>query len=177
MAHRLPLFQTTAYRWYSGEDQPGYPRTPAGPLVQRSSAQRGRGGVSVGQEYRSRRRTARLLRSKPWSIVPKRQRNPAPKEGVKVDWQKLLPPRASGVTSSTGGGAEIFMDRPQYEDEQRLQEVMCEWRSVGICCHDSPHDEAVDPSLRAFHTASQGTWVNKLRILPLRAASDTASGI
>jgi hypothetical protein len=32
---------------------------------------------------------------------------------------------------------------------------MCERRSVRICCHDSPHDEAVRPSLRTFHTASK----------------------
>jgi len=31
---------------------------------------------------------------------------------------------------------------------------MCERRSVRICCDESPHDEAVDPALRAFHTVS-----------------------
>jgi hypothetical protein len=38
---------------------------------------------------------------------------------------------------------------------------MCERRSVRICCHDSPHDEAVDPRLRPFHTVSRRTRVNK----------------
>jgi hypothetical protein len=35
---------------------------------------------------------------------------------------------------------------------------MCERGSVGICCHDSPHDEAVDPLLRPFHTVSEGEF-------------------
>src|SRR5918999_1475615 len=45
---------------------------------------------------------------------------------------------------------------------------MCERRSVGICCHDSPHDEAARPCLRTFHTASLGTSVNNA--VPLAAA-------
>src|SRR5215212_11769545 len=47
------------------------------------------------------------------------------------------------------------MDRPAKEDEQRLRETMCEWRSVRVRCDDSPHDEAARPSLRAFHTVSE----------------------
>src|SRR5215211_5699219 len=35
---------------------------------------------------------------------------------------------------------------------------MCEQRSVGICCHESPHDEAIDPPLRPFHTVSEGKF-------------------
>src|SRR5919205_1451937 len=46
MAHRLPLFQTMALRRYLGEDQPGHPRTLAGPPEKGSSAQCGRGGIS-----------------------------------------------------------------------------------------------------------------------------------
>ena len=60
MAHRLPLLQNVADRRYLGEDQPGYPRTLAGSSEKRSSAQRWRGGFPIGQEYRSRRRRARL---------------------------------------------------------------------------------------------------------------------
>ena len=44
-----------------------------------------------------------------------------------------------------------------------LREALCERRSVGICCHDPPHDEAVDPRLRPFHTVS-----------PQRREADTA---
>jgi hypothetical protein len=32
---------------------------------------------------------------------------------------------------------------------------MCERRSVGICCHESPHGEAVGSRLRLFHTISK----------------------
>src|SRR5215207_4744529 len=53
-------------------------------------------------------------------------------------------------------GENIFVDRSEQEDEQRLREVMCERRVVSICCHDSPHDEAVDPPVRPFHTVSEG---------------------
>src|SRR5215216_1093441 len=35
---------------------------------------------------------------------------------------------------------------------------MCERRIVGICCHDPPHGEAVDPPLRPFHTVSEGEF-------------------
>src|SRR5215210_5410720 len=72
-----------------------------------------------------------------------------------------------GVAEKVGGGADIFLDRPEQEDEQRLREVMCERRSVGICCHDSPHGEAVDPPVRAFHTVSEGEF-SEVR-LPARA--------
>src|SRR5215204_5339477 len=60
-----------------------------------------------------------------------------------------------------GSGADDRLDRPEQEDEQRLREAMWERRSVGICCHDSPDDEAVDPPLRPFHTASPGTPVHR----------------
>jgi hypothetical protein len=60
MAHRLPLLQAMAYRWYLREDQPSSARTPASALEARSRAQRGRGGFSVGKEHRGGRRTARL---------------------------------------------------------------------------------------------------------------------
>ena len=65
-----------------------------------------------------------------------RERKPAPKEvliawarewtkeGVRVDWEKLLPAKAfrccqGGVDS----GTDIFLDRQEQEDEQRLREV------------------------------------------------------
>src|SRR5215217_5319139 len=53
------------------------------------------------------------------------------------------------------------MDRAEQEDEQRLREVMCERRSVGICCHDPPHGEASCPHLRPFHTVSLQSRLNK----------------
>ncbi len=70
----------------------------------------------------------------------------------------IAPQRLPGVATSLGGGADIFLDRPKPEDEQGLREVMCERRGVRVRCDDPPHDEAVDPRLRAFHTASLGRW-------------------
>jgi putative transposase len=43
-----------------GEDQPGHPPTLAGSPEKGSSAQRGRGGLPVGQEHRGRRGRTRL---------------------------------------------------------------------------------------------------------------------
>jgi hypothetical protein len=60
-----------------------------------------------------------------------------------------------------GGGENIFMDRSEQEDEQRLREVVCKWRSVRVRCHESPHAEAIGSHLRLFHTVSLGTSVNK----------------
>ena len=62
MAHRLPLLQEMAHRRHLGEDQPGHPRTVAGPPEKGSPAQRGRGGFSVGKEHRGGRGRARLRR-------------------------------------------------------------------------------------------------------------------
>src|SRR5215218_8365778 len=64
-----------------------------------------------------------------------------------------------------GSRAHVFLDRPEQEDEQGLREAMCERRSVRICCHESPHDEATDPHVRPFHTVSLGTSVNKTKVL------------
>src|SRR5215216_5142915 len=35
---------------------------------------------------------------------------------------------------------------------------MCKWRGVRICCHESPHGEAVSSRLRLFHTVSEGEF-------------------
>jgi hypothetical protein len=48
-----------------------------------------------------------------------------------------------------------------------IREVMCERRGVQICCDDSPHDVAVDPPLRAFHTVSLRSSMNKAIVRPL----------
>src|SRR5215204_4377896 len=53
---------------------------------------------------------------------------------------------------------DIFMVRAEQEDEQRLREAMCERRSVGICCNESPHVEAARSCLTTFHTASEGVF-------------------
>src|ERR671910_1454636 len=66
--------------------------------------------------------------------------------------------RLSGTSSPLGGGADAVMDRPTEEDEQRLRKALCERGSVGVRCHDSPHEEAARPCLRTFHTASEGEF-------------------
>ena len=110
-----------------------------------------------------------------WSVeLVERLRKPAPKEvlmawakewtkeGVKVDLGKAVASqRFSGAAEEMGSRTHVFLDRPKQEDEQRLREAICERRSVRICCHDSPHDEAPCPHLRPFHTVSLRGWVNR----------------
>jgi hypothetical protein len=76
--------------------------------------------------------------------------------------ETYAPQRLPGFAEEVGGGADDSLDRAEQEDEQGLREVVCERRGVGICCHDSPHDEAPCPHLRPFHTVSPRTSVNKL---------------
>jgi putative transposase len=110
-----------------------------------------------------------------WSVnVVERPKKPAPeavlkswarewiKEAVALDWQKLLPPKGFVMLPRRWVVERTFvMDRPQQEDEQRLPEALCERGSVGICCHDSPHEEAARPCSRTFHTVSPRTPLNK----------------
>jgi putative transposase len=99
-----------------------------------------------------------------WSAdLVERPKKPAP-ENVLMAWWiggSLCPRRLRGAPSQVGGRANAGMDRPKQEDEQRLREVMCERGSVGVRCHDPPHDEAPRPHLRTFHTVSPRTPVNK----------------
>ena len=104
-----------------------------------------------------------------WSVdLVERPKKPAPeevlmawarewaKEGVAVEWRKLLPPEGFLVLPRRwGSGAHLRLDRPAKEDEQRLREALCERGSVGVRCYDSPHDEAARPCLRTFHTVSE----------------------
>jgi putative transposase len=66
--------------------------------------------------------------------------------------------RLRGVAEEVGGGADDRLDRSAKEDEQGLREAVCERGSVGVRCHDPPHDEAPRPNLRPFHTASEGVF-------------------
>jgi hypothetical protein len=75
-----------------------------------------------------------------WSVdLVERPRKPAPeevlmrwarewaKEGVSVDWQRLLPPqRLRGVAEEVGGGADDRFDRSEQEDELRDYERLPE---------------------------------------------------
>src|SRR5215203_2390667 len=89
--------------------------------------------------------------------------------------EAIAPRRLCGVASSVGGGANIVMDRPEQEDEQRLRAVVCERRGIRICCHDSPDDEAARSCLRAFHTASLRGWVNRPLLVAPTCPSARAS--
>src|SRR5215208_1904927 len=72
--------------------------------------------------------------------------------------EAYAPQRLPGAPSQVGGRAYAVLDRPAKEDEQRLREVVCERGSVGVRCHDPSHDQAARPSLRTFHTASEGEF-------------------
>jgi hypothetical protein len=63
--------------------------------------------------------------------------------------------RLPGATEEVGGGEDDRLDRPEQKDEQGLREALCERGSVRICCHESPHGEAVVPLMRPFHTVSE----------------------
>jgi transposase len=104
-----------------------------------------------------------------WSVeLVERPRKPAPKEvlmawaeqwlheGVVVDWQKLMPPKGF-VVLPRRWVVERFLclDWLQPKDGKGLREAVCQWRSVSICCHESPHAEAVSPLMRLFHTVSE----------------------
>src|SRR5215207_2444772 len=62
------------------------------------------------------------------------------------------------AATSVGRGTLLCVDLAQPKDEQRLREAVCERRSVRICCHESPHAEAVSSCLRLFHTVSEGEF-------------------
>ena len=129
-----------------------------------------------------------------WSVdLVERPKKPAPeevlmrwarewaKEGVTLDWQKFMPQQGFVVlprrpTEKMGSGADDRLDRSAKEDEQRLREVVCEQRSIGVRCHDSPHDEAARPCLRTFHTASEGEFSEVGRHSLLRT-SNSAIGV
>src|SRR3712207_3382625 len=35
---------------------------------------------------------------------------------------------------------------------------MCKWRSVRLCCHESPHGEAIGSLMRLFYTVSESVF-------------------
>ena len=72
--------------------------------------------------------------------------------------EAVAPQGLRGAAEEVGGGADDRLDREEQEDEQRLREVVCERRGVGVRCHDPPHDETARPCLRPFHTVSEGEF-------------------
>jgi transposase len=90
------------------------------------------------------------------------------KEGVTIDWRKLMAPGGFQVLPRRWvverSFAWICHNRRMSLGTTRGSYVQAVKRSR-ICCHDSPHDEAVDPPVRAFHTVSEGEFseVERLR--------------
>ena len=123
----------------------------AGRGLPRRGQGRGLGAEDPGLERGSRRAPEK---ARPRRGADERGRGNGPKRAWPWIGRNFAPQRLPGVAASVGGGADARLDRPAKEDEQGLREVVCERRSVGICCHDSPHDEAARPCLRTFHTAS-----------------------
>jgi hypothetical protein len=80
------------------------------------------------------------------------------KEGVAVDWRKLLPPKGYLVLPRRWVVERTLLWIDQQRRMSKGYEGLCEWRGVGVRCHDSPHDEASRPCLRTFHTASEGVF-------------------
>ncbi len=68
------------------------------------------------------------------------------KEGKKMDWQRLMPPRGfPGTAEEMGCGAHLRVDMPQPQDGQRLRKVMCHRRGLRLRSDDAAHGEAVGP--------------------------------
>jgi hypothetical protein len=68
------------------------------------------------------------------------------KEGKKMDWQSLMPPRGfPGAAEEVGGGAHLRVDQPQPKDGQRLREAMCERRGLRLRGDDAADGEEVGP--------------------------------
>ena len=108
-----------------------------------------------------------------WSMdLLERARMPAPKEvlmrwarewakeGVKVDWEHLLPPKGIQILPRRWVVERTFS---WIEQNRRMslgitRGYLRAAKRVGICCYDSPHEEAIDPPLRPFHTVSEGEF-------------------
>jgi hypothetical protein len=49
-----------------------------------------------------------------------------------------------------GGGADVFLDRPEQKDEQRLRAAAGERRSLYLCSDESPDGEEIGSLVRLF---------------------------
>jgi hypothetical protein len=84
------------------------------------------------------------------------------KEGVALDWQKLLPPKGYLVLPRRWVVERTLSWIDQQRRMSKDYERLCaSGEVVRVRCHDPPHDEATRPRLRTFHTASPRTRVNK----------------
>src|SRR5215212_561267 len=58
--------------------------------------------------------------------------------------------RLPGPSTSLGGGADVLLDRPQQEDEQRLREIARDQRSVHLRSDEPSDGEAFGSLMRLF---------------------------
>jgi hypothetical protein len=86
------------------------------------------------------------------------------KEGVKVDWEHLLPPKGFQVLPRRWVVERTisWIDQNGRMSLATTRGYVRAAKRVGICCHESPHDEAVNPPLRPFHTASPRIRMNSV---------------
>jgi transposase len=101
-----------------------------------------------------------------WSVeLVERPRKPAPKEvlkgwaeewlkeGVKVDWETLLPAKGFQVLPKRW---VVFLDGPEQEDEQGLRKANRDKRGVHLRGDESPDGEEIGPLVRVFGQFQKG---------------------
>src|SRR5215217_3170414 len=73
------------------------------------------------------------------------------KEGVKVDWEKLLPPkRLPGAAEEVGGGTHVFLDGPEQEDEQGLRKANRDQRGFHLRGNEPFDGKEIGSLMRLF---------------------------
>jgi hypothetical protein len=90
------------------------------------------------------------------------------KEGVKVDWQNLLPPKGFQVLPRRWVVERTFswIDQNRRMSIRTTRSYVRAAKRSRICCHESPHAEAIDPHLNPFHTVSPRSSLNSLTHRP-----------
>jgi transposase len=88
------------------------------------------------------------------------------KEGMKVDWEKLMAPKGFQVLPRRWVVERTFswIDQNRRMSLGTTRGYLRAAKRVGICCHDPPHDEAPCPHLRPFHTVSEGEFSEVQRV-------------
>ena len=84
------------------------------------------------------------------------------KEGKKVDWQRLMPPKGFHVLPRRWVVERTFahlrVDRPQPEDVQRLREAMRHRGGLRLCSHDAADGEAFSPCVGVSRQSLEGEF-------------------
>jgi transposase len=87
------------------------------------------------------------------------------REGVKVDWEKLLPPEGFQVSPRRWVVERTFswIDHNRRMSLGTTRSYLRAAKRSRICCDESTHGEAVDPRLKTFHTVSSRTSENSVK--------------